>query len=159
MRHAPQNERKCCLRMSRLIRGWSNTSLNGIAVIPVGHRCAQALLLRRSDRSRARRGSSRSLCAKALNWTHFRDLATRTEVLSSRTLTKLLSKAPEAALVNHVVKWHLLWEQGRRLNTQVKPLDVDLPVGAIACNDQKAEPVDVALEISIGLFAGFRNSI
>jgi hypothetical protein len=73
-------------------------------------------------------------------------------------LTKLLSKAPETALVDHVVKWHLLREQDRRLNTQVKPLDVDLAVGAIACNDQKAQPVDMALEISIGLFAGFRNS-
>ena len=80
------------------------------------------------------------------------------QVLSSRTLTKLLSKAPETALVNHVVKWHLLREQGRRLNTEVKPLDVDLAVGAIACNDQKAEPVDMALEISIALFAGFRCS-
>ena len=80
------------------------------------------------------------------------------QVLSSRTLTKLLSKAPETALVNHVVKWHLLRKQGRRLNTQVKPLDVDLAVGAIACNDQKAEPVDMALEISIALFAGFRCS-
>jgi hypothetical protein len=80
------------------------------------------------------------------------------EVLSSRTLTKLLSKAPETALVDHVVKWHLLREQDRRLNAQVKPLDVDLAVGAIACNDQKAQPVDIALEISIGLFAGLRNS-
>ena len=80
------------------------------------------------------------------------------EVLSSRTLTKLLSKAPETALVNHVVKWHLLREHGRHLNTQVKPLDVNLALGAIACNDQKAEPVDMALEISIGLFAGLRNS-
>ena len=52
----------------------------------------------------------------------------------------------------------LLREQGRRLNTQVKPLDVDLAVGAIARNDQKAEPVDMALKISIGLFAGLRNS-
>ena len=77
----------------------------------------------------------------------------------SRTVTKLLSKATETALVNHVVKWHLFREQGRRLNTQVKPLDVDLPVRAMACNDQKAEPVDMALEISIGLFAGLRNSI
>ena len=75
-----------------------------------------------------------------------------------RGLTKLLSKAPETALVDHVVKWHLLREQDRRLNAQVKPLDVDLAVGAIACNDQKAQPVDIALEISIGLFAGFRNS-
>src|SRR5260370_41721300 len=82
-----------------------------------------------------------------------------TEVLSSRPLTKLLPKAPETALINHVVKWHPLWEQGRRLNTQVKPLDVDLALGAIACNDQKAEPVDMALEISIGLFAGLRDSI
>jgi hypothetical protein len=81
-----------------------------------------------------------------------------TEVLSSRTLTKLLSKAPETALVDHVVKWHLLREQACRLNTQVKPLNVDLAVGAIACNDQKAEPVDMTLEISIGLFAGLRNS-
>jgi hypothetical protein len=40
----------------------------------------------------------------------------------------------------------------------VKPLDVDLAVGAIARNDQKAEPVDMALKISIGLFAGLRNS-
>ena len=88
----------------------------------------------------------------------YRGLATPIEVLSSRTLTKLLSKAPETALVDHVVKWHLLREQDRRLNTQVKPLDVDLAVGAIACNDQKAQPVDMALEISIGLFAGFRNS-
>ena len=85
---------------------------------------------------------------------NFRDLATPTEVLSSRPLTKLLSKPAETALV----KWHLLRKQGRRLNTQVKPLDVDLAVGAIACNDQKAEPVDMALEISIGLFAGLRNS-
>ena len=89
---------------------------------------------------------------------NFRGLATPTEVLSSRPLTKLLSKAAETALVNHVVKWHLLREQGRRLNTQVKPLDVDLAVGAIACDDQKAQSVDMALEISIGLFAGFRNS-
>ncbi len=70
-----------------------------------------------------------------------------------------MSKATETALVNHVVKWHLFREQGRRLNTQVKPLDVDLPVRAIACNDQKAEPVDMVLEISIGLFARLRNSI
>jgi hypothetical protein len=41
----------------------------------------------------------------------------------------------------------------------VKPLDVDLAVGALACNDQKAEPVDMALEISIGLLAGLRDSI
>jgi len=88
----------------------------------------------------------------------FPGLATPIEVLSSRTLTKLLSKAPETALVNHVVKWHLLREQIRRLKTQVKSLDVDLAVGAIACNDQKAQPVDMALEISIGLFAGPRNS-
>ena len=88
----------------------------------------------------------------------YRGLATPIEVLSSRTLTKLLSKAPETALVDHVVKWHLLREQDRRLNSQVKPLDVDLAVGAIACNDQKAQPVDIALEISIGLFAGLRNS-
>ena len=90
---------------------------------------------------------------------NFRGLATPTEVLSSRTLTKLLSKPAETALVNHFVKWHLLRKQGRRLNTQVKPLDVDLAVGAIARNDQKAEPVDMALKISIGLFAGLRNSI
>jgi hypothetical protein len=83
----------------------------------------------------------------------YRGLATPIEVLSSRTLTKLLSKAPETALLDHVVKWHLLREQDRRLNTQVKPLDVDLAVGPIACNDQKAEPVDMALEISIGSFA------
>ena len=89
---------------------------------------------------------------------NFRGLATLIEVLSSRTLTKLLSKAPETALVDHVVKWHLRRKQGRRLNTQVKPLDVDLAVGAIARNDQKAEPVDMALKISIGLFAGLRNS-
>ena len=89
---------------------------------------------------------------------NIRGLATPTEVLSSRTLTKLLSKPAETALVDHVVKWHLLREQDRRLNTQVKPLDVDLAVGAIACNDQKAQPVDMALEISIGLFAGLRNS-
>ena len=76
----------------------------------------------------------------------------------SRTLTKLLSKPAETALVNHFVKWHLLRKQGRRLNTQVKPLDVDLAVGAIARNDQKAEPVDMALKISIDLFAGLRNS-
>ena len=56
----------------------------------------------------------------------------------SRTLTELLPKPTETALVNHVVKWHLFLEQGRRLNTQVKPLDVDLAVGAIACNDQKS---------------------
>jgi hypothetical protein len=86
------------------------------------------------------------------NWTHFRGLATPTEVLPSRTLTKLLSKAPETALVNHVVKWHLLREQSRRLNTKVKPLDVDLAVGAIAGNDQKAEPVDMALERPIAEF-------
>ena len=73
-------------------------------------------------------------------------------------LTKLLSKAAETALVDHVIKWHLLREQIRRLNTQVKPLDVDLAVGAIARNDQKAEPVDTALENSTGLFAGIRNS-
>ena len=71
---------------------------------------------------------------------------------------ELLPKPTETALVNHVVKWHLFREQGRRLNTQVKPLDVDLAVGAIARNDQKAEPVDMALKISIGLFAGLRNS-
>ena len=53
----------------------------------------------------------------------------------SRTLMELLPKPTETALVNHVVKWHLFREQGRRLNTQVKPLDVDLAVGAIACND------------------------
>ena len=88
---------------------------------------------------------------------NFRDLATPTEVLSSRPLTKLLSKPAETALVNHFVKWHPLRKQGR-LNTQVKPLDVDLAVGAIARNDQKAEPVDMALKISIGLFAGLRNS-
>jgi hypothetical protein len=84
----------------------------------------------------------------------FRGLATPTEVLSSRPLTKLLSKPAETALVNHFVKWHLLRKQGRRLNTQVKPLDVDFAVRAIARNDQKAEPVDMALKISIGLFAG-----
>jgi hypothetical protein len=39
------------------------------------------------------------------------------------------------------------------------PIDVDLLVRAIACNDQKAEPVDMVLEISIGLCAGLRNSI
>src|ERR1700730_6783856 len=90
---------------------------------------------------------------------NFRGLATPTEVLSSRPLTKLLSKTAETALVNHFVKWHLLRKQGRRrLNTQVKPLAVDLAVGAIARNDQKAEPVDMALKISIGLFAGLRNS-
>jgi len=37
---------------------------------------------------------------------------------------------------------------GSPLNAQVKPLDVDLAVGALACNDQKAEPADVALEIA-----------
>jgi hypothetical protein len=79
-------------------------------------------------------------------------------VLFSRTLTKLLPKATEATLVNHVIKWHLLREQGCRLEAQVKPLDVDLAVGAIACNDQKAEPVDMALKISICLLALFRNS-
>jgi len=89
---------------------------------------------------------------------NFRGLATHTEVLSSRPLTKLLSKPAVTALVNHFVKWHLLRKQGRRLNTQVKPLDVDLAVGAITCYDQKAESVDMALKISIGLFAGFRNS-
>ena len=68
----------------------------------------------------------------------------------------MLPKPTETALVNHVVKWHLFREQGRHLNT---PLDVDLAVGALACDDQKAEPVDVPLEISIGLFAGFRDSI
>src|SRR6266446_8521790 len=71
-----------------------------------------------------------------------------TVVSFSRTLTELLPKPTETALVNHVVKWHLFREQGRHLNTQVKPLDVDLAVGALACNDQKAEPVDVALEIA-----------
>jgi hypothetical protein len=81
-----------------------------------------------------------------------------TNVLSSRPLTKLLPKASETALINHVVKWHPLWEQGRRLNTQVKPLDIDLAVGAIACNDQKAEPVDMALEIPIGLLAGLHDA-
>jgi|ERR1700724_3682067 hypothetical protein len=90
---------------------------------------------------------------------NFRGLATPTEVLSSRPLTKLPSKPAETALVNHFVKWHLLRKQGRRLNTQVNPLDVDhLAVGAIVRNDQKAEPVDMALKISIGLFAGLRNS-
>jgi hypothetical protein len=49
--------------------------------------------------------------------------------------------------------WHLFREQRRRLNTQVKPLDVDLAVGRIASNDQKAEPVDMALEVSMGLLA------
>jgi hypothetical protein len=41
----------------------------------------------------------------------------------------------------------------------MKPLDVDLAVGAIACNDQKAEAVDMPLEISICLLAVFRNSV
>jgi len=68
----------------------------------------------------------------------------------------MLAKPTETALVNHVVKWRLFREQGRHLNTQVKPLDVDLAVGALACNDQKAEPVDVPLEISIGLMRGNR---
>jgi len=53
----------------------------------------------------------------------------------------------------------LLASAGVAANTQVKPLDVDLAIGAIACNDQKAEPVDVALKISIGLLAGLRDSI
>jgi len=87
-----------------------------------------------------------------------RSLATPTEVLSSRPLTKLLSKPAETALVNHFVKWHLLRKQGRRLNTQVKPLDVDFAVRAIARNDQKAEPVDMALEIPIGLLAGLHDA-
>jgi len=71
----------------------------------------------------------------------------------------LLPKPTETALVNHIVKWHLFREQGRRLNTQVKAFDVDLAVGAIASNDQKAEPVGVVPEISIGLFVGFHDSI
>jgi hypothetical protein len=82
-----------------------------------------------------------------------------TAVSFSRTLTELLPKPTETALVNHVVKWHLFREQSRCLNAQVKPLDVYLAVGALACNDQKAEPVDMALEISIGLLAGLRDSI
>ena len=49
-------------------------------------------------------------------------------------LTELLPKPTETALVNHLVKWHLFREQGLCLNTQMKPLDVDLAVGAIACN-------------------------
>jgi hypothetical protein len=77
----------------------------------------------------------------------------------SRTLTELLPKPTETALVNHVVKWHLFLEQGRRLNTQVKPLDVDLAVGAILATIKRAEPVDTALEISIDLLAGLRDSI
>jgi hypothetical protein len=77
----------------------------------------------------------------------------------SRRLTELLPKPTKTALVNHVVKWHLLRKQGRRLNTQMKPLDVDLAVGAIASNDQKAEPIDTALEILIDLFVGIRDSI
>jgi hypothetical protein len=71
----------------------------------------------------------------------------------------LLPKPTKTALANHVVKWHLFREQGRRLNTQVKPLYVDLAVGAIASNNQKAEPIDAALEISIDLFVGIRDSI
>ena len=68
------------------------------------------------------------------------------EVLSSRTLTKLLSKAPETALVNHVVKWGLLREQGRHLNTQVKPLDVTSQMLASTHPDQPARKWDLRRE-------------
>jgi hypothetical protein len=81
------------------------------------------------------------------------------EVAIAKDATELLAQPTETALVNHVVKWHLFREQTHRLDPQVKPLDVDLAVGAIACNDQKTEPVDMALEIPIGLFAGLRDSI
>jgi hypothetical protein len=75
--------------------------------------------------------------------------------LDLSALTKLLPKPTEATLVNHVVQFHLLRKQGRRLNTQVKPLYVYFAVGAIARDDQDAEPVDMALEISISLLVGF----
>jgi hypothetical protein len=52
-----------------------------------------------------------------------------------RTLTKLLPMPTKTTIKNQAVKWRLFREQSRRLNTQVKPLDVDLVVGAIACND------------------------
>jgi hypothetical protein len=90
---------------------------------------------------------------------NFWGLATLTEVLSSRPLTKTAveaggngSRKPFRKVSTPPRK------KGRRLNAQVKPLDVDLAVGAIARNDQKTEPVDMALKISIGLFAWRRNS-
>ena len=72
--------------------------------------------------------------------------------------TKLLPQPAEAAFVNAVVEPHLVWEEARSLNAQVKPLDVNLALRAIAGHDEHAEPVDAALELPIGCLAGFHQS-
>lgn len=71
--------------------------------------------------------------------------------------TELLGQTLETAFIDHVIKWQLFWKEGRRLNTQVEPLDPDLVVGAISRNNQDAKPVNAALKVPIGFVAGLHH--
>jgi hypothetical protein len=52
---------------------------------------------------------------------------------------------------------HFPRKQSHRLDSQVEPLDINLAFGAIASNNQRTEPIDTMLEISIRFLVGLHG--
>jgi hypothetical protein len=72
--------------------------------------------------------------------------------------TELFTQPAETAFINQVVKGHFPRKQSHRLDSQVEPLNINLAFGAIASNNQKTEPIDTALKISIRFLAGLHGA-
>jgi hypothetical protein len=78
-------------------------------------------------------------------------------LLELRMGAELFTQPAETAFVNQVVKWHFPRKQSHRLDSQVEPLDINLAFGAIASNNQRTEPIDTMLEISIRFLVGLHG--
>jgi hypothetical protein len=70
---------------------------------------------------------------------------------------ELSTQPSKATFVNHVVQGHLVGEKVHRLDPEVQPFDIDLLLLAMAGNDERTEPVNVALENPIGVLADFHG--
>jgi len=77
--------------------------------------------------------------------------------LISRRRPELSTQSSKATFVYQVVQGHLVGEKVHRLDPEVQAFDIDLLLLAIAGNDEKTEPVNVALEIPIGVLADFHE--
>jgi hypothetical protein len=72
---------------------------------------------------------------------------------------ELFTQPVETAFVNQVVERHFSRKQSHGLDSQVEPLDINLALRAIACDDKKTEPIDATLESSIRFLGDLHGSI